>query len=138
MCVPFLSILARTCDHVRLTGSTLFVRAETSLLQLLSAEGDGVASVLDDPFATCGTTRIRCAALRARWRARARGLDGGAGGTHDEAAALQKAQETLSQVTVLSSSPWAGVPPVRSRPRLLMRVLCLAPEADVAPRRRAV
>ena len=50
MCVPFLSILARTCDHVRLTGSTLFVRAETSLLQLLSAKGDGVVSVLDDPL----------------------------------------------------------------------------------------
>ena len=45
-----LSILARTCDHVRLTGSTLFVRAETSLLQLLSAKGDGVVSVLDDPL----------------------------------------------------------------------------------------
>ena len=50
MCVPLLSILARTCDHVRLTGSTLFVRAETSLLQLLSAKGDGVVSVLDDPL----------------------------------------------------------------------------------------
>ena len=45
-----LSLLARTRDHVRLTGSTLFVRAETALLKLLSAEGDGVASVLDDPL----------------------------------------------------------------------------------------
>ena len=85
------------------------MRAENSLLKLLSAEGDGVASVLDDPLRYM---RYDQDPLRGAQGAVARAHEGWTAAQAELAtkhAALQKAQETLERVNVLSSSAWAGV-----------------------------